>query len=312
MTTTRLAALVARLGRCADVDTVISAALAGLATEFGYEHSLLLLVDETASSLYTIASHGYAAEGVGSEVRVGEGIIGMAAARVEPMRVGNLGQMLAYARTVRRSYEEQVGEAPGREIPLPGLADAESQIAAPAVALGQLLGVLVIESAQRLAFGPDDEAVVSVVAAVIAAMIEIDTTSAQAEVERAAGSAARRTARASEPEARTRVRFFAVDGSTFLDGDYLIKGVAGRILWALLGQFEREGREEFTNKEVRLDPTLELPEFRANLESRLILLKRRLDERAAPIRIERAGRGRFRLVVERALQLEQVASPDDA
>ena len=39
-------------------------------------------------------------EGIGSEVRVGEGIIGMAAARAEPMRVGNLGQMLAYARTV--------------------------------------------------------------------------------------------------------------------------------------------------------------------------------------------------------------------
>jgi len=102
------------------------------------------------------------------------------------------------------------------------------------------------------------------------------------------------------------VRFFAVDGSTFLDGDYLIKGVAGRVLWVLLGHHEREGRIEFTNKEVRLDPSLELPEFRDNLESRLILLKRRLDERDAPIRIEKTGRGCFRLVVERELRLECV------
>jgi hypothetical protein len=106
--------------------------------------------------------------------------------------------------------------------------------------------------------------------------------------------------------ARTRVRFFAVDGSTFLDGDYLIKGVAGRVLWVLLGHHAREGRTDFTNKEVRLDPSLELPEFRDNLESRLILLKRRLDERDAPIRIEKTGRGRFRLLVDGELLLEQV------
>jgi len=102
----------------------------------------------------------------------------------------------------------------------------------------------------------------------------------------------------------THVRFFPVDGSTFLDGDYLIKGVAGRLLWTLLRQHEREHRTDFTNREVRLDPTLDLPDFKDNFESRLILLKRRLDERSAPIRIEKTGRGRFRLVVDTDVRLE--------
>jgi hypothetical protein len=82
--------------------------------------------------------------------------------------------------------------------------------------------------------------------------------------------------------------------------------VAGRILWALLGHHAAEGRTEFTNREIRLDPTLELPEFRDNFESRLILLKRRLDERSAPIRIEKTGRGRFRLQIDRPVVLDEV------
>ena len=59
---------------------------------------------------------------------------------------------------------------------------------------------------------------------------------------------------------------------------------------------------------MRLDPTLDLPDFRDNFESRLIMLKRRLDERDAPIRIEKTGRGRFRLVVDTVLRLEEAGS----
>jgi GAF domain len=301
----RLASLSERLARCPDLDTLVGTTLATLAELFGYEHSLLLLLDEQGERLFTIGSYGYPAEGVGSEVRVGEGIIGMVAERAEPMRIGNLGRMLAYARSVRRSFE-QSGVVPGREIPLPGLPDAQSQVAVPAMVLGQLVGVVAIESATPAAFRPDDGALLTVVATLVASAIEIDWAHERSAADATAGEPTRRRPAVPVIAESTRVRFFAVDGSTFLDGDYLIKGVAGRVLWILLGHHAREGRTEFTNKEVRLDPTLELPEFRDNLESRLILLKRRLDERDAPIRIEKTGRGRFRLVVEREVRLECV------
>lgn len=306
----QLAELGRRLTRCPDLDTLVGCALGGLADLFGYEHSLLLLLDESATRLYTIASHGYATQGIGSEVRLGEGIVGMAAARVEPMRVGNLGRLLAYARTVRRSYEAE-GGATGNEIALPGLADAESQLAVPAVVLGQLVGVLTVESRDRIAFDADDEDVLSVVAALVASAIEIDLAGereSEAADEPPPGPPVTREPARARGSATTHVRFFAVDGSTFLDDEYLIKGVAGRILFALLSRYERDGRTELTNKELRLDPSLELPPFRDNLESRLILLKRRLDERDAPVRIEKAGRGRVRLVVSTVLHVECVRS----
>jgi len=71
----QLAELSTRLARCPDLDTVVGTALAGLAELFGYEHSLLLLLDERGERLYTIGSHGYETQGIGSELAVGEGII---------------------------------------------------------------------------------------------------------------------------------------------------------------------------------------------------------------------------------------------
>ncbi|HEX4821220.1 MAG TPA: GAF domain-containing protein [Acidimicrobiales bacterium] len=298
----QLADLTARLSRCADLDTLVSATVDGLAELFGYQHSVLLLLDEMGTKLYTIASRGYEEQGVGSEVVVGEGIIGMAAARGAPIRLGNLRQMVKYGQTVvRRSSADDPSAI--RDIPVPILPKVQSRVAVPALALGQLVGVLVVESEQLVAFDANDEALLTIVASVVANAIEAERTRAQTTV--ASGETAAR-APAPVSSAATHVRFYTADGSTFLDGDYLIKGVAGRILWCLLRQYEDEGRSDFSNREVRLDPSLELPEFRDNFESRLILLKRRLDERDSPVRIEKTGRGRFRVVVESALRLESV------
>lgn len=306
---TKLAELSARLSRCPDLDTLVSTALDGLAELLGYEHSLLLLLDETGKRLYTIASRGYDAQGVGSEVVVGEGVVGMVAARSTAIRLGNLRYMGKYSRAVRRTFEQRGHVGPGHEIPVPGLADANSRVAVPAMVLGQLVGVLVVESTEPVAFDETDEAVLTVVAGIIASAVEIDFAQDRAEATEAKTHVERSQPAAVRGDAAL-VRFFPVDGSVFVGTDYLIKGVAGRILWSLLQQHARNGRDEFTNKEVRLDPTLELPEFRDNLESRLILLKRRLDERNAPVRIEKAGRGRFRLVVSTPLRLEAAGASD--
>jgi predicted pyridoxine 5'-phosphate oxidase superfamily flavin-nucleotide-binding protein len=304
---TRLAELSSRLSRCSDLDTFLDVTVDGLAELLGYDHTMVLLVDENGQRMYTIASHGYDQEGVGSEVVVGEGLVGVAALRCAPQRIGNLFQVRKYARAVGLAFAEQ-GIGPGHDIPMPLLSDIQSRVAVPAMAKGHLVGVLVAESTDLVAFDETDEATLGVVAALVAGAVE-------GERARATGAPSRRPAahppvQLDAEATTTRIRYFPVDGSTFIDGDYLIKGVAGRLLWSLLAQYQSEGRVEFTNREARLDPTLELPEYRDNFENRLILLKRRLAERAAPIRIEKTGRGRFRLDIVTNLRLESTDYTD--
>ncbi len=104
------------------------------------------------------------------------------------------------------------------------------------------------------------------------------------------------------------MRHFAENDSIFLGGDYLIKGVAGSIFHALVSDYLATGRTEFSNKELRLDPRAKLPDLSDNLEARLILLSRRLDERDAGVRIEKSGRGRFRLCVSCRLELVEAGA----
>ena len=113
-----------------------------------------MLLDESGEHLYTIASTGYDNEGVGSEVVLGVGIAGIAAARCTPMRIGGLHQMRKYARLIEWQHDTA-----GRntDVPLPTLPEVESRLPVPAMAAGQLVGVIVVESRDTVAFDEDDE-----------------------------------------------------------------------------------------------------------------------------------------------------------
>ncbi|BAL26737.1 GAF domain-containing protein [Azoarcus sp. KH32C] len=300
-----LRATAARVSACRDLDQLFTETLACLESQFDVHHAMLLLLDGSGTRLYTIASRGYAQSGVGSEIPLGQGVIGVAAREATPIRIGYMTFEYTYGRAIRAAAAANgLGDALETEIPLPGLAESASQLAVPIRAGGRLLGVLYVESAQNLRFGYDDEdALVALAGQLGATMLALQQAGEVGD-----------DAPAPEPEAGPAdgapvvVRHYAADDSVFLDDDYLIKGVAGSIFWALVRDHVETGRNTFSNRALRLDPRIRLPDLSDNLEARLILLRRRLNERGACVRLEKAGRGRLQLSTTRPLSLVEVAS----
>ena len=292
-----------RVGASADLANLVDDTLAALEKELGIRYAMLLMADAAAGRLYTVATRGYDASGIGSEIPFGDGVIGVAARERTPIRIMHRANEWGYGRAIRDSAGG-LGAAIATEIPLPGLPDSRSQLAVPVIAGNALVAVLFVEDIVDRRFGFDDEDALVALAGLLGPAIRGLQACAE-DADEVPGRDAR-PARVDGPPLT--VRHYAADDSIFVGDDYLIKGVAGAILWKLVGDYARAGRTDFTNRELRLDPAIRLPDLSDNLEARLILLQRRLAERSDVVRIEKTGRGRFRLSVQRPVQLQDIAA----
>lgn len=308
-----------RLCACGDLDGVLAQLMTCLESCFDIQHAMVLMLDESGERLYTVASCGYPESGIGSEIAVGDGVIGVAARERTPIRIGHFTAEYTYGRAIRESLAQSgLAAAMSTEIPLPGLPESRSQLAVPINACQRLIGVLYVESPLDLRFSYDDEDALVALAGQLGVAIRLlqQGQDEESDVVNEAGAPppVLSAELPSEPppvaahgEPPLVVRRYAENDSVFLGGDYLIKGVAGSIFWTLVRDYVEKGQNHFSNRELRLDSRIRLPDISDNLEARLILLARRLVERNAPLRLEKTGRGRFQLRVDQPLRLVDVS-----
>lgn len=297
-----------RLAAHSDLGTLLDDTLAALEEQLGIRFAKVLLLEASrnrAPRLYTVATHGYSTSGVGSEIAVGQGVIGTAAAFRTPIRISHFTAEYTYGLAVREQVVARgLAEQLETEIPLPGLPTPASQLAVPIVLGGQLAGVLYAESPEEMRFSYDDEDALVAVATQLGMAIAVLQQAAETQHEVAPVAS---TPAQPEQGPAAIVRLYRANDSVFIDDDYLIKGVAGSIFAKLVRDFSADGRTEFSNRELRLDPAIRLPDIGDNLEARLILLQRRLAERCDFLRIAKTGRGRFHFDVKRPVKLVEVA-----
>jgi len=295
-----------RVCRARSLDELLTTVLATLEEALGFAHSSVLMLDERGEKLFVVASRGYDDTGIGAEVAVGEGLIGTVARERRMLRMSGVESDLRYGRAIRAGLQRtRARHELAPEIPLAGLSDAGSTMALPLVAGDRLVGVIAVESRERLAFEDWHEAFLEIVANQVAIAIE---NVVLRERESEPDDDAPENLPAPQPCAAAKtLRYFAGEECVFVGDEYLVRNVPGKILWTLLRAHEQTGRTTFTNRELRLDPFIGLPALRDNLESRLVLLRKRLEEKCPEIRLVPTGRGRFQLQLACAIALEERA-----
>jgi hypothetical protein len=295
-----------RINRAADLEALLAVVLQALEEYFQFSHTSVLLYDEATRRLTTMASRGYGDSGIGAEVALGEGLIGTVARERRLLRLTSLEGDLRYGRAIRR--EAARSESPlAAEIPLPGLSEVQSVLAIPLTVGDRLIGVIAAEDRDPMRFSEWHEAYLEIIANQIALSLDhmIERVNEMADVPVEVPTLPPPVVAAAECEGRAkrRLTYYRNDDAIFVDDEYLIRNIPARILWKLLGERQRTGRTEFSNREMRVDQSLGLPPVKDNLESRLILLRHRLQEKCPDLRIVSTGRGRFALRAESPLEM---------
>jgi hypothetical protein len=226
----------------------------------------------------------------------------------KPIRISGLVRGMLYALAMHREAQG-TGGPPRPSIPLPGLPSPQSQLGVPLMVRGELVGVLVLESEAPYRFHEEDKTSIELLGSYLAIAIQnaqLQERSNDALPDAAApeaGPSPLARSAAAPAAARREVVYYTADETILVDGEYLIRSLPARILWRLLTAHAATGRTEFTNRELRLDKSLQLPEWKDNLESRLLLLRRRLEQKCPEIRLAPLCRGRFGLELACAVSL---------
>jgi adenylate cyclase len=255
-----------RLGSACDMDALLDCALDCLRREFDIHHALVLMLDAPNARLYTIASMGYEDSGVGSEIPLGHGVVGVAARERCAIRIGHATAEYAYGRAMRETAAA-AGLALETEIPLPGLAKSRSQLAVPIEAFGRLVGVLFADSDRDLRFCYDDED-----ALVALADSSVPRSTCSSKPSRKARDGCRqRGGRPLRPPPRPRSRSATSRRTTASSS---ARSTSSRASPARSSGRSRQdyvsaGRTLFSNPRAAPRPRIRLPELSDNLEARL-------------------------------------------
>lgn len=303
--------LSARIQRADSLETLVDSILEGLEESFGFKNSYILIPTDQEGVLVTMATRGYATGSVGAEVRYGEGIGGMVAEAHKPIRISGLLRGMLYALAMHKAASEPHLTRLARQIPVPGLSNPESQLGVPLLVRGELVGVLCLESEVPYRFHEEDKASIELLGGYLAIAIQnmqwqeraadsgeaVPPPKTAATVAVSPNSGNVDGANGRESHDTHELVYYGGDECILVDGEYLIRGLPAKILWRLLSIRQATGREEFTNRELRLDKSLNLPEWKDNLESRLLLLRRRLEQKCPAVRLTPRCRGRFAIEV---------------
>jgi adenylate cyclase len=160
-----LARIAAELAGTLDLDALLKSVLEVLDRVFEFRHSMVLLYEPQREVLVLAASRGYAESGVGVEVPLGQGALGVVARRKKLLRMGGVQLQRSYAAASASKTEVA---APV----LPGLPDAASLIAVPLLRGDELIGVFYVESPKLAAFDDADLSLVEAVASLAAVAIQ--------------------------------------------------------------------------------------------------------------------------------------------
>ena len=308
--------LVRRLAPCVTYDDAMRVGLEALEDLFGFHQSILLGADVTRERLFAVASNGYQSSSAGAEVPIGTGLVGVAAEQQRVVSMSSLARSQGMRAAISEALTKQGGDDVGPEIPLPGLEAVRSAAAVPLIVRNELTGVLYLESERAGEFGPGEERLLRVIGGHLA--VALATLQEDPGAEEALGESAADAAQSAPPTPKgaasaaaaageaIRVVYYQADDSVFVDDDYVIKGVPGRILWSMVNQFTASGRTSFSNRELRLDESLGLPPGNDNLEARLLVLRKRLATADCGIELERVGRGRLEMRPALPLSLSEV------